>query len=189
MNQIHEAYEKIQLTHQDKEKIFNQLMEEKIMKKRILPYTIAFVACCLIFLAVPYIVSSSQKSSLPSVQEEIKTYKITVNQYEGTIDNKEGLDQFLSDYQNNQEVTLVITRSTREGDPIVTTVQYSKNVVTIIEDTTKDRFAETPSIKKMQYKHLGRFNDELYAYNDDLSFETIDNDDAYYILTLVYKIN
>lgn len=188
MNKIYETYEKIQLTDQDKERLFHQLTEEKTMKKRILPYMIIFTTCCLLLLAIPYVVHSTQIA--PSIQEQqSNTYKVNVNDYQGTIDNQEGLHQFIKDYQSNKKATLVVTHTTREGDPIITTVQYSKDNVIIINDSTQDRYSELPSIKKIQYKHLGIFNDDLCAYNDDLSLEALDNGEAYYIITLIYNGN
>lgn len=187
MNQIHEAYEKIQLNRQDKERIFNQLLEEKTVKKRMTPYVITFATCCLLFiLTIPYIVHSSQNEpTIPTIQEQQEnTYEVFADDYQGTIDHKEAIVQFIQDYQNGNKATLIITRSTREGDPIITTVQYSQNTITILEDSTKDRFGESPSIQKFQYKHLGRFNGDLYAYNDDLSLEAFDNGEAYYIISL-----
>ena len=66
-------------------------------------------------------------------------------------------------------------------------VQYQNNKVTIFYDATRDKYGVDSKITKQEFKSLGIYENTLYAYNDLLNQDTINNNQAYYIIDIQQK--
>jgi hypothetical protein len=58
----------------------------------------------------------------------------------GVVGNVDKLDSFIRNTEKKQEAKVKITRFTKEGDPIFIYLQFDGRIVSVKEDSSKDKF-------------------------------------------------
>lgn len=76
--------------------------------------------------------------------KKLKQEGYIVDQH-GQVSHLEKMERFFADYQNERPSSIKLVRYTIEGDPIFYTLKYNGTNITLIENTTKDKFAVTKS--------------------------------------------
>lgn len=194
MNKIHHSFQKVQLDEQSRQDILNHLLKTEPKKsnriKKCVPVLILCSCLLLTFSIFSYSFSNSKEN--PETQKNMAQQTLSMQDainhgiyidVQGTIYNQEILDRFLKAVENKQEASIIIWNITREGDPIIKTIDYTQDNVRITYDSTQDTYGEQ-QVKTYQYRDLGFYNDDLCAYNNELTLEALDNDDALFITTV-----
>lgn len=202
MNTIKQAYEQIQLDEQSKQDILENVLHfepQKTYHKKVI--SLIMICSCLILAIIlstflfPHNDNSptdslnssqydnSKLSHLPSdlTFEQMKDMGFYIYSH-GKITNQDVMDQFLNNVENKIPSSIIIVQFTIEGDPFLNEVIYQENNITIYHDGTRDKFGDFPDILKYEYKKIGIYNHILYAYNDVLNEETINDENTYEIV-------
>lgn len=101
--------------------------------------------------------------------------------------NKVAYDNFMNDVNNHKPSTLRVVSLTKEGDILITDLEYLKNnKFMVYHDATRDRFAKDHnSIVAYQFEHIKLDKNKLYAYNgDEFKIKDTKKYQTYHILTL-----
>jgi len=98
------------------------------------------------------------------------------------IANLELLDNFKSNVENGINDMVRIVTFTKEGDSIISDLEYNGKVITLTDDSTRDKFSSNPSIQKYEFDYIvieNRYNEHykgtfieyiLKKESDDSSF-------------------
>lgn len=211
MNPIQKAYQHIQMDNQSKKEVLQDILSSQPKQKRINDrYKMITLSCCICIAFICFILFMPKKpntanpSTQPSKQnqtntnselyslpseislEDMKTYPFYIRVHQDDY-HQELLTQFLNHIENQENASLIIVQYTIEGDPILLDVQYQNNKVTIFYDATRDKYGVDSKITKQEFKSLGIYENTLYAYNDLLNQDTINNNQAYYIIDIQQK--
>lgn len=182
MNPIQKAYQHIQMDNQSKKEVLQDILSSHPKPKRINDrYKMITLSCCKCIAFICFILFMPKKpntanpSTQPSKQnqtntnselyslpseislEDMKTYPFYIRVHQDDY-HQELLTQFLNHIENQEKASLII-------------VQYGVD----------------SKITKQEFKSLGIYENTLYAYNDLLNQDTINNNQAYYIIDIQQK--
>ena len=76
--------------------------------------------------------------------KKLKQEGYIVDQH-GQVSNLKIMERFFADYQNKRPSSIKLVRYTIEGDPIFYTHKYNGRNITLTENATHDKFADTKS--------------------------------------------
>lgn len=208
MNSIQKAYQDIQMDSQSKKEILQDILSSQPKQKKLhFQYKTIALSCCICIALLCLIMfipknsnttnplaqsskqdqtnKNSQLYSLPSEisLEEMKSYSFYIRTYQ-TDYHQELFTQFLNHIENHEKTSLIIVQFTVEGDPILLDIQYQNDKVTIFYDATRDKYGVFPKITKQEFQYIGIYKNTLYAYDGALNQNTIDNNQAYYIIDI-----
>lgn len=208
MNPIQKAYQHIQMDNQSKKEVLQDILSLSSKTKRINDrYKMITLSCCICIAFICFILFMPKSQTLQTHQhnlqnkirqtqilelahylseislEDMKTYPFYIRVHQDDY-HQELLTQFLNHIENQEKASLIIVQYTIEGDPILLDVQYQNNKVTIFYDATRTKYGVDSKITKQEFKSLGIYENTLYAYNDLLNQDTINNNQAYYIIDI-----
>lgn len=209
MKTMKDIYDNISISPQRKEILLNQLLNQPSSKQSSFKNTkllLSIITVCIIMFIAAFHIST------PSTNQVIFTSPKNTSQTNCTLDsisydisnqelqnlnffiynnirvyNQDILDSFIKDINNHQSSHIRIAITTDEGDPILTEVYYHpQNGVTIYYDTTRDRFGQQ-TLTQYHYQKIGVYENTLYAYNNELNQQTIDNHETFSIVYILLQ--
>lgn len=204
---IKESYQKIRLDEPTQDHILESILESKEKdiqtKRNYKPLIVFAVIIGLIFIPItlPFSIMDSSKSYLEGGREiesastpasqlyhlpsDLTLKSMKENQfYIQTIQenyNQNIMNDFLKSIEDKKEAHIIIVHFTIEGDPVLQDVHYTPKKTTIYRDATRDRFGTSTEIEKYEYRYIEQFKDTLYAYNNTLDLDQLENKDTFFI--------
>ena len=202
MNSIKQSYHHIQLDEQSQSDLLNRILTTEPQRKqhqKVIP--LIMVLSCFIIAFVfssfqasnesPFIEStpnkttSSQLSELPQdlTLEQMKDKGFYINM-QRTMYNQEVMNQFIKDTQNKVSASIIIAIYSIEGKICLNEVIYQDNKVIVYFDGTRNDYGYFPEITKHKYENIGVYDNNLYAYNGELSDAILtqdSHDNCYYL--------
>lgn len=101
---------------------------------------------------------------------------------EGKVYNASAYDTFKKEVENHNPNTLRIVTTTKEGDVLITDVEYLKEgKFKVTYDKTRDKNSKQNYIVAYKFEHIGVYKNKLYAYNGVLNGDVVKTKNAYYL--------
>lgn len=202
MKTIKQSYDTIKMNNHRKQVILDNILTQSSVSKEYFRYKkfiFSVVLICIIaFIGIQYIPINPLNTPLENHKNASNTkttldtvpYNITLQELQdldfyifanGIIYNPQIIHSFIDDIDNTKPSHVRIAIVTDEGDPILNEIYYHpQNGVTLYNDTTRDQFGPK-NLTKEFYQKIGVYDDAIYAYNTELTKETIDQNKACFI--------
>ncbi|MCH5268793.1 MAG: DUF4362 domain-containing protein [Lachnospiraceae bacterium] len=91
---------------------------------------------------------------------------VVVKKLDGTL-NKEMLYRFCDSYLEGKDAMVRVMFYTTEGDPIIQDISYKEDRITLITDSSRDKFGSGDAIDETQFRYIVEHKGLLYLSKND----------------------